>query len=64
MGNGRVTTQDIAHLFNNRQHPRLVVIVAVSPDAEVDLVWIGIRLVGRGELENAVAKRVSLLLLS
>jgi hypothetical protein len=55
--------QDIAHLFDNGQHPRLVVVVTVGPDAEVDLLRKGICLVGRGELENAVAT-VSVLLSS
>lgn len=43
------------HLFNNREDPRLVVVVAISADAEIDLLWEGICLVGRGKLENAIA---------
>jgi hypothetical protein len=45
------------HLLHDGQHPRLVVVVAVGPDAEVDLLWVGIRLVGRSKLEDAVAAR-------
>jgi hypothetical protein len=41
------------HLFNDREYPRLVVVVTISADAEIDLLWKGIRLVGCGELENA-----------
>jgi len=54
---------DIAHLFNNGQHPGLVVVVTVGANAEVDFVWVRIRLVGRSELENAVGtgERVSLI---
>ncbi len=45
----------IAHLFNNREYPRLVVVVTIGADTKIDLLWEGICLVGCGELENAVA---------
>jgi hypothetical protein len=43
------------HLFNDREYPRLVVVVTIGADAEVDLLWEGICLVGCGKLENAIA---------
>lgn len=46
-----------AHLFNDRENPRLAIIVAISSDAKIDLLREDICLVGRGELEDAVATR-------
>jgi hypothetical protein len=43
------------HLFNDREYPRLVVVVTIGADAEIDLLWEGICLVGCGKLENTIA---------
>jgi hypothetical protein len=51
----KVKSGNRAHLFNNGEYPRLVVVVAVGTHAEIDLLWEGICLVGSGELENAIA---------
>jgi hypothetical protein len=45
----------LAHLFDDREYPRLAIVVTVGADPEIDLLWEGICLVGCGELENAVA---------
>jgi hypothetical protein len=44
----------LAHLFDDREYPRLAIIVTVGADAEIDFLWEGICLVGCGELENAI----------
>lgn len=41
------------HLFDDRKDPWLVVVVSVCYDAQVDLVWVGICFVYRGECEEA-----------
>lgn len=41
------------YLFHDREHPGLVVVVAVGPNAQVHLVGKRVCLVGRGELEDA-----------
>lgn len=41
------------HLFNDREYPRLAVVVTISADAEIDLLWEGICLVGCGKFKNA-----------
>lgn len=43
------------HLFNDREYPRLAVVVTIGADAEIDLLWEGVCLVGCGKLENAIA---------
>ena len=53
----QVIFQEIAHLFNDREYPRLAIVVTVGSDAEIDLLREGVGLVCRGELENAVAMR-------
>ena len=47
---GRRTGQ---HLFDDGKDPRLVVVVSVCPNAQVDLVLVGIRLICGGEFEDA-----------
>lgn len=41
------------HLLHHRKHPRLVIIIAVCPDTQIDLLGEGIDFVGGGELEDA-----------
>ena len=47
-------THTRTHLFNNRQYPRLVVVVTIGAYAEIDLLWEGICLVSCSKLENAI----------
>ena len=44
----------LAHLFDDREYPRLAVVVTVGADSEIDLLWERICLVGCCELENAI----------
>lgn len=49
------------HLFDDREYPRLVVVVPIGADAEIDLLGKGIRLIGCGKLENAYRHGVRVL---
>jgi hypothetical protein len=48
--------REIACLFNNWEHPRLVVIVTVSTNAKIHFLRERIRLVSRCQLEDAEQK--------
>jgi len=52
-----VTQEDVRSFFNDRENPWLAIVIAVGSDAEINLLREGICLVGRGELENATARR-------
>lgn len=43
----------VAHLLDDGQDPGFVVVITVSTHTEVDLLRVCVRLVCRGELENA-----------
>lgn len=56
--NPRATTvRAYTHLLDDGEHPGLAIVVAVRADTEVDLVRVGISLVGSGQLEDASARR-------
>ncbi len=48
------------HLLDDRENPRLAVVIAVRADSEVDLVGVGIGLEGSGKLEDPATRRSAL----